>query len=207
VRAAYGVLEVVMSSLLARTAAAAALLAVLATLVSGPALADTPDQAGGTTAVWTPKTLRFTYMGFTSRYSCDGLRDKIRSTLLKFGARSDLNVRSTACADLGRPTPFPGVTININVLVPADAKSAQAKTSTVPAHWQLVDLGASRDPLDVAGDCELIEQIKQRILGLFSTRNIDYHSTCIPNQLELGGTQLKAQFLVADAPDAKGANQ
>jgi hypothetical protein len=196
-----------MNSLLARTAAAAALLAVLATLVSGSALADPPGQAAGTTAVWTPKTLRFTYMGFTSRYSCDGLRDKIRNTLVKFGARSDLNVRSTACADLGRPTPFPGVTININVLVPADANSAQAKTPIVPAHWQLVDLGASRDPLDFAGDCELIEQIKQRILPLFSTRNIEYRSTCIPNELQIGGTQLKAQFLVADAPDAKGAAQ
>jgi len=196
-----------MSSFFARTAAAAALLG-LATLVSGSALADTPGQAAGTMAVWTPKTLRFTYMGFTARYSCDGLRDKIRSTLVKFGARADLNVRSTACAGgFGRPSPFPGVTVSLNVLVPADAKSAPAKTPTVPAHWQLVDLGALRDPLDVAGDCELIEQIKQRILPLFTTRNIDYRSTCIPNQLQIGGTQLKAEFLVADAPDAKGAAQ
>ena len=197
-----------MRSFFARTAAAAPLLTMLATLVSGSALADTPGQAAGTMAVWTPKTLRFTYMGFTARYSCDGLRDKIRSTLVKFGARPDLDVRSTGCAGgFGRPSPFPGVTVTLNVLIPADAKSAQAKTPTVPAHWQLVDLAASRDPLDVAGDCELIEQIKQRILPLFSTRNIDYHSTCIPNQLQLGGTQLKAEFLVADAADPKGAAQ
>ena len=197
-----------MSSLYARTGVAAALLVVLATLVSGSALADTPDQTAAMMAVWTPKSLRFTFMGFTSRYSCDGLRDKIRSTLVKFGARSDLTVRSTGCAGgFGRPAPFPGVIFNINVLVPADAKSAQAKTATLAAHWQLVDLGASRDPLDVAGDCELIEQIKQRIVPLFSTRNIDYRSTCIPNQLQIGGTQLKAQFLIADAPDAKGAAQ
>jgi hypothetical protein len=166
-------------------------------LVGALAQADTPATTG---AAWTPKELRFTYMGFTSHYSCDGLRDKMISTLRKFGARKDLSVTESGCAgELGRPTPFPGVNIKMNVLAPSDPKATDA-ASVVPAHWQLVDFTGSRDPLDVAGDCELIEQIKQHLLPLFTTRNVQYQSTCIPNQLQVGGTQLKAEVLMPDEP-------
>jgi hypothetical protein len=183
---------------------------VAAFLAGMPAWAEPPASGpGGETAVWTPKELRFTYMGFTSHYSCDGLRDKILSTLLKFGARKDLVVNEISCgAGLGRPTPFPTVAIKMNVLTPAPDKAdpnAAATTPTVTTHWKLVDLAASRDPLDVAGDCELIEQIKQRILPLFTAREVEYKSSCVPNQLELGSTQLKAKFLVADEPVPKAA--
>jgi hypothetical protein len=184
--------------------------ACLAVWAGAPAWAEPPAAgSGGETAVWTPKELRFTYMGFTSHYSCDGLRDKISSTLLKFGARKDLVVNEISCgAGMGRPSPFPAVSIKMNVLTPAPDKTdpnAAAATPTVTTHWKLVDLAASRDPLDVAGDCELIEQIKQRILPLFTARDVEYKSSCVPNQLQLGSTQLKAQFLVADAPAPKAA--
>jgi hypothetical protein len=182
----------------------------VAVWAGAPAWAEPPAAgSGGETAVWTPKELRFTYMGFTSHYSCDGLRDKISSTLLKFGARKDLVVNEISCgAGMGRPSPFPAVSIKMNVLTPAPDKTdpnAAAATPTVTTHWKLVDLAASRDPLDVAGDCELIEQIKQRILPLFTARDVEYKSSCVPNQLQLGSTQLKAQFLVADAPAPKAA--
>jgi hypothetical protein len=185
-------------------AAAAAFLATRAV----PACADTPAAQGDTvSAVWTAKQKRYTYMGFTAHYSCDGLRDKLRATLLQFGAAKDLKVVSLACPNgFGRPTTFPGVSIDMRVLSPASATDPKAGEPTVAAHWQLVDLTAHRDPLDVAGDCELIEQIKQQILPLFTTRNVQYQSTCIPNDLQLGATQLKAEFLVADEP-AKGAGQ
>jgi hypothetical protein len=184
---------------------AATVMLVVSGATAIPARADTPAaQADGVSAVWTAKQKRYTYMGFTSRYSCDGLRDKIRATLLKFGAAKDLKVDSMACpSGPGRPTTFPGVSITMQVLTPAaDAGAAgdAASGKSVPAHWKLVDLTARRDPLDVAGDCELIEQIKQQILPLFTTRNVQYQSTCIPNQLQVGGTQLKAEFLIADEP-------
>ena len=145
------------------------------------------------------------YMGFTSHYSCDGLADKMRSIVLQLGARSDLKVRNVPCSGtLGRPTEFPGVTVNMNVLVPWDAASANAAATPVPAHWKHVEISTDRDPLREAGDCELIEQVKTRVLPLFTTRNIAYHSTCIPNQLQIGGTQLKAEVLIADDQPAAG---
>jgi len=171
-----------------------------------PAPAAPAESAPPTWAVWTPKELRFVYMGFTSHYSCDGLADKMRSIVLQLGARPDLNVRPVPCSGtLGRPTEFPGVTVNMNVLVPWDASSANATVTPVPAHWKRIEISTDRDPLREAGDCELIEQVKTRVLRLFTTRNVEYHSTCIPNQLQIGGTQLKAEVLIADDQQAAGA--
>jgi hypothetical protein len=93
----------------------------------------------------------------------------------------------------------------MNVLTPWDAASANAAETPVPAHWKLIELSTDRDPLKEAGDCELIEQVKAHVLPLFNARNIDYHSTCIPNQLQIGGTQLKGELLLADDQQSPGA--
>jgi len=184
-------------------------LAACSLLLSAAALAQAPPQASPAPpawAVWTPKELRFVYMGFTSHYSCDGLRDKMRVILLQLGARPDMKLRETPCAgQLGRPTEFPGVTVNMNVLTPFDAAKTNAAETPLPAHWKSVEISTDRDPLREAGDCELIEQVKSRVLPLFTARNIEYRSTCIPNQLQVGGTLLKAEVLVVDEQKAPAA--
>ena len=184
-------------------------LAACSLLLSAAALAQAPPQASPAPpawAVWTPKELRFVYMGFTSHYSCDGLRDKMRVILLQLGARPDMKLRETPCAgDFGKPTHFPGVTVSMNVLTPFDAAKTNAAETPLPAHWKSVEISTDRDPLREAGDCELIEQVKSRVLPLFTARNIEYRSTCIPNQLQVGGTQLKADVLIADEQKAPAA--
>lgn len=148
-------------------------------------------------AVWAPKEVRFVFQGFTAHYSCDGLAEKVRHALLDFGARPDLKVSEMPCATpLGRPDPFPGVTIRMQVLVPLDSKSAPPGAPPVPAHWKTVTLRLDRDPVFEAGDCELVEQIEHSLLPLFTTRNVEYTSTCIPNQLMIGGTRLQTDVLV-----------
>ena len=154
-------------------------------------------------AVWTPRELSFVYQGFTTTYSCDGLQDKVRSILLELGAREDLKVTETPCAQLGRPEPFPGVRIKMNVLQPAADESATAGTQSVPAHWKRVDLTPDRDAVSAAGECELIEQVRQSILPLFATRNVEYSSNCVPHQLQNGAARLRAEVLVPDPKNAR----
>jgi hypothetical protein len=179
---------------------------VLLLALPGWAGAQAPPAAGGAAAVtapqapqaavWAPREARFVFMGFTAHYSCDGLGDKVRKALLELGARPDLTVRDVPCSTpFGRPDPFPGVTIKMHVLVPLDAKSAPPGAAPVPARWKTVELRLDRDPVFAAGDCELVEQIKQHLLPLFTTRNVDYTSNCIPNQLMLG-TRLRTDVLV-----------
>jgi len=160
------------------------------------AAAPTDSQA----AVWTPKELTFVFMGFTAHYSCDGLRDKIRHVLSELGARSDFKVDYHGCSSpYGRPDPFPGVRIRMQVLQPAAADDKSAEV--VGARWRRTNLRLDRDPLWEATDCELLEQIRQKILPLFATRNVDFASNCVPHQAYLG-TRLSADLLYPDK-DAK----
>jgi hypothetical protein len=68
----------------------------------------------------------------------------------------------------------------------------------VPAHWKAVDLTPERDTVSAGGDCELVEQLKQSILPLFATRNVEYSSNCVPHQSQIGATRLRAEVLVPD---------
>jgi hypothetical protein len=173
----------------------------------GPTAGWAVNGDGGLSAVWAPKEFRFTYQGFTSKYSCDGLREKMRDILLQLGARkSDLKITDWGCAgSSGRPDPFPGVAVKMTVLVPADGAADPAQT--VPAHWQPLALKLDRSSLSEAGECELVEQVKQKVLPLFSTRNIDLKSNCVPHQLTPGGTQLSAEVLAPDQNAAKVAGK
>ncbi|HUL46824.1 MAG TPA: hypothetical protein VLV25_06975 [Steroidobacteraceae bacterium] len=179
-------------------------ISILAALVlSVPAWAAAADTAAAPAdtqdAVWTPRKLDFVFMGFTAHYSCDGLRDKIRHVLGELGARSDFKVDYEGCSSpFGTPDPFPGVRIRMQVLQPAGA--SEKSTDVVRAHWKRVDLHLDKDPVWEASDCELLEQIKQKILPLFATREVDFASNCVPHQAYLG-TRLAAELLF---PDPKG---
>ena len=169
--------------------AAATLLAAM------PALAAAQDSVS---AVWVPKHVQFVYQGFTTHYSCDGLQERIRSMLEKLGAQ-DLKVRQLGCVNPSGPSPFPGVNVNMRVLVPAssaDAAKEKGSGPAVQAHWKQVVLMPENASFNEQGNCELIEQFKETFLPLFTTRNVDYGSTCVPHQLTMG-THLSAEVLMA----------
>jgi hypothetical protein len=180
-----------------------ALFAGIAVLCLGTCNVAGADEAP-VQALWAAKKLNFTFMGFTARYSCDGLLDKVRKILLDLGARPDLKVAATGCdRGFGTPSRFPGVAGTVYVLVPLGDKAPPADTQPVNADWKSVVVAPRGEPLSAAGDCELTEQIKQVILPLFSSRNVEYTSTCIPYQLIVGGTRLKAEVLLAEQPPTK----
>ena len=186
-----------------RWASAAAATTLLAAV---PVLAAAQESVS---AVWVPKEVQFIYQGFTTRYSCDGLRDQVREMLDKLGAR-DLVVREMACTTPpGVPSPFPGVRVKMRVLVPASSAEASKEKSAgspVQAHWKDVVLMPQNAGYDRQGQCELIEQFKDKFLPLFTTRNVKFGSTCIPHQLTLG-THLSAQVLMSPAKVASSGSE
>jgi hypothetical protein len=181
------------------TRAALAVPAVAACLLGSPAWAAEELSGEPQSAVWTEKEVTFVYMGFTTRYSCDGLRDKVRGVLLDLGAqKKDLKVMQLGCSSpTGRPDPFPGVRVKMRVLQPASG-TADDKEAPVAAHWKPVDLKLRDSFTTDSGECELVEQIRHAILPLFATRNIDLKSNCIPHQATATRPSLKLEVLAAD---------
>lgn len=173
-----------------------AVLAMLAFTLRGYAAEPgSTGAASGTSepAHWVKKKLNFTYQGFTTHYSCEGLRDAVRGVLLELGARrSDLKVHAVGCTrGLGQPEPAPSVAGNFYVLEPAPSSAEHP----VEAAWQRVNVRIGRSGLDAAGQCELVDQVKHKILPLFSTRNVEFKENCVPHQLMLNGSSLSVEVL------------
>jgi hypothetical protein len=172
-------------------------LAVLATTcLSGISLGDPsappPEHASGT---WQKHQYSFVFMGFTSTYSCDGLADKLRTILLAAGARADAKSRPGACASpFGHPDRFARADLTFYTLSSAPSSDA---TKPVEGVWRAVRL-SDRTPREVqVGDCELIEQFRNQVLPMFTTRNIEDHTTCVPHQESGSEIDLKFDSLSA----------
>jgi hypothetical protein len=200
---------------------------VLAPLLALVALsAQAADET--VSGTWQKYEMAFTYSGFTTKYSCDGLADKVTLLLRAAGARPDLKVSSYACsATAGEPTEFPRVRMKFYALVPGSPSEAAAAAKKVKVYgkqlgadsptpaaksapevpeagvgrWRRVNLERG-SPMDLAlGDCELVEQFRDKLLPHFTVRNIDDQTRCIPNQLS--GSTIDLRFETLDAlPDA-----
>lgn len=151
-------------------------------------------------AVWKPQHLVFTYMGVTSRYTCDGLRDKVRAMLLDLGVRRDLKVFARGCDDfrinLRRPGPIPSLVIDFNAAVLQDpsARPAPAPEMLVDARFEPFKITA--DPFRNMGpaECELVDDFARQILPHFATRGVTQGISCVPFQ-ETGGYWVKGEIL------------
>ena len=178
--------------------------AVLTAIVLCPALlishTSFADQAAAATpgaGFWQKHEYSFKYMGFTATYSCDGLADKLKVLLIAAGARHDAKSQPGACASgFGRPDKFASATLTFYTLVPADGgTSPEAKP--VGAVWRPVAL-AARSPQGLgSGDCEVVEQFRNSVLPMFTTRNIDNRTTCVPHQNSGSVINLKFESFAA----------
>jgi hypothetical protein len=157
--------------------------------------ADDSAPAGGPGA-WQSHKYTFQFMGFTSTYSCDGLADKLRIVLLAAGARADVKSTPGACASgFGRPDKFARADLTFYTLAPAD--SGGAAGADVPGVWRPVTF-AARQPRELAvGDCELIEQFRQQVLRMFTTRNVVNNTTCVPHQESGSNIDLRFEAFTA----------
>jgi hypothetical protein len=185
-------LKALLSLLLALLLVDAAAAAPAAAVNSAAVAANSPEAA--TAGRWREHSLSFTYSGFTTKYSCDGLADKVRGLLRALGARTDLRVSDYGCGALyGGPSEFPRVKLQFATLEPLPATAA-AETGSVAGEWRVVRIDRDRPRVLEPGDCELLEQFRDRVLPLFSTRAMDDRTRCIPNQLS--GASLSLGFEV-----------
>ena len=144
-------------------------------------------------AQWQAQTLKFTYTGITTLYTCDGLEGKVRDILLALGARKDAKVRATGC-DIGRnaPSRFAWVEAKFSSLAPgSDASAADAVKSV----WSTVEFLPNRPFYMGGGDCELMEQMRDALPRGFSMRKVQYRTSCTPHQVSLGSFAVKVEVL------------
>jgi hypothetical protein len=147
-----------------------------------PRASSADEPSAKQPGVWQKHEYSFVFMGFTSTYSCDGLADKIKLLLIAAGARHDAKSQPGACANgFGRPDKFARASLTFYTLAPSGPDSP-AGPQPVDGVWRPVSI-ADRSPRDLAtGDCELVEQFRNNVLPMFTTRNVEDHTTCVPHQ-------------------------
>jgi len=170
---------------------------ICAVLASRATFADDASSHGA--GVWQKHEYSFQFIGFTTTYSCDGLADKLKTLLIASGARTDATARAGACASgFGRPDKFARADLTFYTLAPqAPAGSVTSDSKPVDGTWIPVTIASLRPRELGTGDCELVEQFRSSVLGMFTTRNVESRTTCVPHQLSGSGIDLKFESFAA----------
>jgi hypothetical protein len=165
------------------------------------AFAGDPTVIDSEQGVWQKHEYSFQFLGFTTTYSCDGLASKLKVLLIAAGARADAKSISDGCSrGYGVPDKFARATLTFYTLVPVG--NGENGSPPINGAWRSVALG-DRSPREVRlGDCELVEQFRDKVLPMFTTRNIDNRMTCVPNQLSGSVINLKFEAF-AGVPTAE----
>lgn len=145
--------------------------------------ADTGDPMP---AVWKEQHLEFSYAGRTSRYSCDGLLEKVRAMLLDLGVRRDVKMTPLRCADAD-PLHGDGGGSRIKIVF---SSPARPETADKPLHpGDLAATDARFEPFTIMsdafrnmgiGDCELVQEFTRQILPRLMVRDVRQDISCVP---------------------------
>lgn len=139
-------------------------------LMAHPAPAAPPTAQPAT---WVGYNLSIDLHNLPTRYSCDELQSKFRDVLLALGARQDLEVLTSRC-ELGSHSPIARVRFAIPELVGRTSKRGVA----VEAAAAIVRLEPGHPASLYAADCELLRQIKDRLLAPMSRPVVSFNLAC-----------------------------
>ena len=155
---------------------------LIGTTMSFGATAEVPAKpAERVPAVWQEHEVIFSYQNFTTRYSCAGLKTKVRQILNELGARDDAKVTSYGCgASYFEPSPSASVKLRFATLQPSPRETGD---DVIAAQWQVVELSAHRPQFLDRGDCFLVERFRDDVLPYFAHEVTRDRTTCIPHQL------------------------
>jgi hypothetical protein len=186
-----------------------------------PSPADVPPEV--VNAVRVERQVDLVYMGFTTYYSCDGLRSKVRRVLEELGLGDGLKVTTRSCIRVSGPELMPMARIVARVPVEAtpevlaqlasDASKrelvARVKgeapveaTAQFPARRKRVQFESSQLGDLQFGDCELMEQMRNRVFPALGVRVIEDRTHCAPRQVTLFPIHMVVEVLEAVPPAA-----
>jgi hypothetical protein len=173
-----------------------------------------PEQTVGNpvAAVWKETHIDFVYMGRTVRYSCDGLRDKVRALLLDLGARRDLKIAAVGCDTDRLHNNSPNTSLSLTFSAPAlpnpTAKPLhEGDLAATDARFETFTIASDAFRNLGVGDCELVEEFTQQILSKLVTRDLKHDITCVPYQLSGSRFLVKGEILKPLPPAEQAVGQ
>ncbi len=168
-------------------------LAICALLAAAPAFADenAPTEEA---AAWTMHEVDFQYMGFTTRYTCGGLKNKVKLLLKHLGVRDDVKILERGC-EFGYQQVAVFPRLKITFWAPTIPQQGDRNVGdSVLGVWKPIVIKRNSPKGLEMGDCELVEIFRDRVLPKFLTRSVEGDINCIPHQLV--GNRIDLRFEV-----------
>ena len=150
-------------------------------------------SAETTPAVWKEREFKFAYHGFTTSYSCEGLKYKVRLILAELGARSNPEIRTSGCEPGGGVAVFPS--LHIRAAFPDALPAGNDDAQSFAAQADVVTLGPGHPRGLEMGDCELVEQLRHDVIAEIGSRMLTDRTGCVPHQANLGRPYLQFETL------------
>lgn len=170
------------------------------------AAADVPAGAA-VAGVWRVHDMTFAYMGFTSRYSCDGLAARLATLLTLAGARPGFRAVPGCARPPGGVDTMATARLHFEALVPADGAPARPDEARIAGSWRTVQWGATGQPGLDPGDCELIVQFVREVLPAFAPRRVEDRSRCLPHQATVAPVAVHFEVLTPVAAPSTPTDQ
>jgi hypothetical protein len=171
-----------------RLLAAAAIAALALAALPGRAAEQAVPQA----ATWQAHHATLIYEPYTSQYTCDGLRSKVREIFLFLGARRDLKIIASGCGPSEFPMGAASVSVDFSTLA---AAPGAAPSSVVQGYWTPTRVMPGWPNFIDAGDCELIAQMRKVLTDDFAWQNLDYRVLCTPHDVSVDSFKLQGLVL------------
>jgi hypothetical protein len=176
-------------------------------------------------AIWIEKELSFTYFGITSYYSCDSLRDKLKWILEQLGAMEGYTVRMRSCFNSSGPERSPRIMIQAAIpqrVTPellaelskdqperdliARVRGERSVIGNTEAQFAARTRRVTFDDQNLrsrieAGDCELMEQLRDKLFVPLGVNVVEDRISCAPNQVSRGSIKIELEVLEPWTPE------
>jgi hypothetical protein len=180
------------------------------------ARATEPGSPEPVQSIWKHQEFSFFFHSQTTFYSCSSLEAKLERILKALGTQPNVRVRSVDCQQ--GPVRMPRV--NVSVSAPVEATPAAiaerdkdkskrelaarvrgesedpAALAPFLAQWKRVSLSRGAVNLE-PGDCELIDEVRRKVLPKLAVRLVENGMQCTPGQVSMSQPQLEVEALVA----------
>lgn len=145
-------------------------------------------------AQWQAHQVKFTYSGFSTRYTCDGIERTLKRLLILLGARNDVRVEGK-CNSRDKIERFQRTLLAFAIPVPAD--KTDISREIIPAQLEDVRITGSVSRFLDSADCELVEQFQQQVIPQLPTLKVSKRVHCIPNRSGMGNLNIRMTALKA----------
>ncbi|MBM0108463.1 hypothetical protein JM946_27340 [Steroidobacter sp. S1-65] len=195
---------------------------------AGVAEPGAPQPAASTAepvqAIWKHQEITFHFQSFRIFYTCTGLESKVENIMRALGVHAEVRVRSADCPSSIARMPRVVMRVVSPVEATPEALAERDKNKSVrelvervrgksdhrfdsleqfPAEWRQLSLSRGRLNLQ-EGDCELVEQIRKKVLPKLAVRVVKDDVLCNPHQATLGQPRLEVEALMEmPKPDDK----